>query len=150
MISRNSHWKTNRFQKEAHSRSPLLSHCPTRKRTNGCSFRLDMVRRYLGDCSENLMRIWEVERSLELPLDGGTVTSHADVILDREKGRPDNLAVVDYKSASDQAQNTRFEQQLAVYAVAVSFETHSPLCASPATAEGSSGAPWRSSDARER
>ncbi len=78
----------------------------------------DMVRRYLGSYSDDLLRIWEVERSFELPLEAGTVTGRADVILDREKGRPDNLAVVDYKSASDTVQNARFERQLAVYAAA--------------------------------
>jgi DNA helicase-2/ATP-dependent DNA helicase PcrA len=73
-----------------------------------------LISRYAAEHAEDLHRVWESERPFELRLDGITVTGRADVILDREGGKPDALAILDYKtSTSDEAEHSL---QLQVYA----------------------------------
>ncbi len=77
-----------------------------------------LVRKYVDEFSEDLHRVWATERFFEVNLGNGIVTGRADVILDKEDGRPGRLAIVDYKSASDPRSNERYAQQLAVYSAA--------------------------------
>ena len=46
------------------------------------------------------MRTWATERPFELYLDGVVVSGRADVIYDEHDGVIDNLAIVDYKTAT--------------------------------------------------
>lgn len=57
-----------------------------------------LVSHYLVDHSDDLQRIWEVERPFELHLEHANVMGRADVILDREGGVDGALAIVDYKT----------------------------------------------------
>ncbi|HEX5473577.1 MAG TPA: ATP-dependent DNA helicase [Vicinamibacterales bacterium] len=77
-----------------------------------------LVARYLGEYSGDLLRVWETERPFSLHVDAGVVTGRADVILDEEGGRRGALALVDYKTAADPAQDDVFAFQLAIYAAA--------------------------------
>lgn len=77
-----------------------------------------MVDRYLTDHHADLLRIWQTERPFELHLREGIITGRADVILDREGGVIDRLAIVDYKTANDNKQDSVFAFQLAIYAEA--------------------------------
>jgi len=79
-----------------------------------------LVDRYLGDWSQDLLRVWETERPFALHLPQGIVKGRADVILDLEAGTPGALALVDYKTASaaDIGGDDVFAFQLAVYAAA--------------------------------
>jgi len=77
-----------------------------------------LVGKYLTDYSSDLVRVWETERTFELHLDKGIVNGRADVILDREGGKINSLALVDYKTANDSKSDDIFAFQLAVYAAA--------------------------------
>jgi DNA helicase-2/ATP-dependent DNA helicase PcrA len=77
-----------------------------------------LVDRYIADYSADLLRVWETERAFELHLDGGIVNGRADVILDREGGVANHLAIVDYKTANDPRADDLFAFQLAIYASA--------------------------------
>lgn len=78
----------------------------------------DLIDRYLADYSDDLRRVWEVERPFSLHLANGVVTGRADVILDYENGVPSNLALVDYKTATEKRVDDVFAFQLAIYAAA--------------------------------
>ena len=79
----------------------------------------EAARRIIGDYVDNhegdLHRVWETERPFELHLEGVTVSGRADVILDEEDGVPTRLAIVDYKTSTDD-DITPYELQLQVYA----------------------------------
>ena len=79
----------------------------------------DAARRLIGNYVTNheadLRRVWETERPFELHLDGVTVSGRADVILDKEGGTPTGLAIVDYKTSTDD-DTAPYELQLQVYA----------------------------------
>jgi DNA helicase-2/ATP-dependent DNA helicase PcrA len=77
-----------------------------------------LVGKYLGDYSADLLRVWETERSFELHLDAGVVHGRADVILDREGGKVEHLALVDYKTSNDPRADELFAFQLAIYVAA--------------------------------
>lgn len=77
-----------------------------------------LVSKYLADYSSDLLRVWETERAFELHLQSGIVNGRADVILDREGGIIDQLAIVDYKTANDPKADDVFAFQLAIYASA--------------------------------
>jgi DNA helicase-2/ATP-dependent DNA helicase PcrA len=77
-----------------------------------------MVRRYVEDYREDLLRVWATERPFELHVEDGVVTGRADVILDEEGGHVNSLAIVDYKLAEDPHSLDRYRLQLAVYAAA--------------------------------
>lgn len=77
-----------------------------------------LINKYLKEYSEDLRRIWEIERPFEVHLKNGTLTGRADVILDEEGGHINKLAIVDYKTATDPLRDERYHQQLAVYAAA--------------------------------
>lgn len=81
-----------------------------------------LVRSYVERYSDDLARVWAVERPFELYLDDGVVAGRADVILDREDGRPGSLAIVDYKVAEDPIRDDRYRLQLAVYTAAARGE----------------------------
>lgn len=77
-----------------------------------------LIGRYLTQYKDDLQRIWATERPFEMHLPAGTLSGRADVILERHNGKPDSLAIVDYKTAKDEAQDATFAFQLAVYAAA--------------------------------
>lgn len=57
---------------------------------------------YVSKNHADLMRTWATEYPFELYLDGVVVRGRADVIYDAgENGEPENLVLVDYKTASD-------------------------------------------------
>jgi DNA helicase-2/ATP-dependent DNA helicase PcrA len=73
-----------------------------------------LVTTYVADHADDLYRVWETERPFELHLDGITISGRADVILDHEDGVPSRLAILDYKtSTQDGGEN---DLQLQVYA----------------------------------
>lgn len=82
----------------------------------------NLVVRYLNRHRDDFLRVWATERPFELHLPQGFLTGRADVILDREGGRPDRLAIVDYKSGSDGRGDEQFAFQLQVYAAAARAE----------------------------
>lgn len=82
----------------------------------------NLVTRYLNNHRDDFERVWATERPFELHLPQGFLSGRADVILDREGGRPDSLAVVDYKSGTDSASDENFRFQLQVYAAAARAE----------------------------
>ena len=77
-----------------------------------------LVGTYVESYSADLHRVWAVERPFALHLDAGIVSGRADVILDKEDGRSGALAIVDYKVATDEAREERYQEQLRVYSVA--------------------------------
>ena len=77
-----------------------------------------LVRRYVSDYSDDLRRVWATERPFALHLEGGVIAGRADVILDEEDGQPGALALVDYKVATAEERDERYQRQLQVYAVA--------------------------------
>ena len=82
----------------------------------------NLVTRYLNNHRDDFERVWATERPFELHLPQGFLSGRADVILDREGGRSDSLAVVDYKSGTDSASDENFRFQLQVYAAAARAE----------------------------
>lgn len=77
-----------------------------------------LVHRYVEQYTNDLHRVWAVERPFALHFDDGVVTGRADVILDKEDGETDRLAIVDYKVAKDAVREDRYRLQLAVYTAA--------------------------------
>jgi DNA helicase-2/ATP-dependent DNA helicase PcrA len=77
-----------------------------------------LVRRYVEVYSDDLRRVWAIERPFELHLPDGVVAGRADIILDGERGAPGSLAIVDYKLAHDEAREERYRRQLQVYTAA--------------------------------
>ena len=75
-----------------------------------------LVDRYIESYSDDLERVWEVERPFELHLDGAVVSGRADVILDREGDEQQALALVDYKTSLRRERD--HDLQLQVYASA--------------------------------
>lgn len=73
-----------------------------------------LVTSYAADHPDDLHRVWETERPFELHLDGITVIGRADVILDREGGVPNALAILDYKTST--GEDHADDLQLQVYA----------------------------------
>lgn len=74
-----------------------------------------LVCSYLTEYDDDLRRVWETERPFELHLPAAIITGRADVILDREGGEVQSLAIVDYKTSTDQEANGDYALQLAVY-----------------------------------
>lgn len=74
-----------------------------------------LVRKYMKDHSDDMNRIWEVERPFELALPGVVVFGRADVILDRHEGKAESLAIVDYKTSTE---GRELDLQLQIYTVA--------------------------------
>lgn len=72
-----------------------------------------LVFKYVRNHPEDLMRTWATERPFELYLDGIVVSGRADVIYDEHHGQADNLAIVDYKTATKEEVDPL---QLQVYA----------------------------------
>jgi DNA helicase-2/ATP-dependent DNA helicase PcrA len=77
-----------------------------------------LIDKYLNQYREDLKRIWATERPFEMHLPEGTLSGRADVILSHHNGKPDSLAIVDYKTADDPALDAVFGFQLAVYTAA--------------------------------
>src|SRR5574337_1089855 len=77
-----------------------------------------LVSRYVEDYTDDLKRVWAVERPFELHLEDGIVSGRADVILDQENGRITSLAILDYKIATAEAREKRYRRQLRIYAAA--------------------------------
>jgi DNA helicase-2/ATP-dependent DNA helicase PcrA len=59
-----------------------------------------LITAYATEHADDLHRVWETERPFELHLDGVTVAGRADVILDREGGVDQALAILDYKTST--------------------------------------------------
>lgn len=70
---------------------------------------------YLKDYAEEMNRVWETERPFELAIPGALISGRADVILDLHEGKPDNLAIVDYKTGTE---GQEFDLQLQIYSEA--------------------------------
>jgi DNA helicase II / ATP-dependent DNA helicase PcrA len=77
-----------------------------------------LITTYMERFAPDLTRVWAVERPFALHLDDGVVSGRADVILDNEGGRIGSLAIVDYKVATDEGRESRYEEQLRVYTLA--------------------------------
>ncbi|MCL4299565.1 MAG: DEAD/DEAH box helicase [Anaerolineae bacterium] len=77
-----------------------------------------LIDRYLNKYSQDLFRVWETERPFELHLDKAIITGRADVILDRENGQINSMALVDYKTATDPKSDDIYAFQLAIYTTA--------------------------------
>jgi DNA helicase-2/ATP-dependent DNA helicase PcrA len=75
-----------------------------------------LVRSYVTEYEDDLLRVWETERPFELHLPTAIISGRADVILDREGGEIRSLAIVDYKTSADPAASDDYALQLAVYA----------------------------------
>ena len=79
----------------------------------------ESARKLVGDYMKNyaadMSRVWEVERPFELALPGVVIFGRADVILDRHEGKPDSLAIVDYKTS---AEGRELDLQLQIYTIA--------------------------------
>lgn len=71
-----------------------------------------LVFTYMNDHASDLERVWQIERRFELAVEGALVSGRADVILDRHEGKPDNLAIVDYKTSTGEQE---FDLQLQIY-----------------------------------
>ncbi|MGH3303273.1 MAG: ATP-dependent helicase, partial [Streptosporangiaceae bacterium] len=76
-----------------------------------------LVDTYLDSYQDDLHRVWETERPFELHLPTAIISGRADVILDKEGGDVTALAIVDYKTSTenDSAANEEYDLQLAVY-----------------------------------
>ena len=74
-----------------------------------------LVDLYMKEHGEDMLRVWETERPFELALPGVVVSGRADVILDKEGGKKDRLAIVDYKTEID---DRELGLQLQVYVAA--------------------------------
>jgi DNA helicase-2/ATP-dependent DNA helicase PcrA len=74
-----------------------------------------LVLKYMKDHSADMSRVWEVERPFELALPGVVVFGRADVILDKHEGKPDSLAIVDYKTNTE---GRELDLQLQIYTIA--------------------------------
>jgi DNA helicase-2/ATP-dependent DNA helicase PcrA len=59
-----------------------------------------LIFKYVNEHKDDLKRTWATERPFELYLDGVVVSGRADVIYDEHDGIVDNLAIVDYKTAT--------------------------------------------------
>lgn len=76
---------------------------------------LRLVGTYVRDYSDDLQRIWELERQFELHTPDGLLAGRADVILDNESGQKQGLAIVDYKVSKGEERKDRNELQLRIY-----------------------------------
>ncbi len=70
---------------------------------------------YMTEYDDDLWRVWETERPFELHLPTAIITGRADVILDKEGGEIESLAIVDYKTSTDEEARDDYALQLAVY-----------------------------------
>jgi DNA helicase-2/ATP-dependent DNA helicase PcrA len=70
---------------------------------------------YIARHEEDLQRVWETERPFELHLPTAIISGRADVILDKEGGEIQSLAIVDYKTSTDPEDDEDYGLQLAVY-----------------------------------
>ena len=75
----------------------------------------NLVLDYMKNHADDMTRVWEVERPFELALPGVVVIGRADVILDKHDGKPDSLAIVDYKTSTE---GKELDLQLQIYTVA--------------------------------
>ncbi|MFG2049624.1 ATP-dependent helicase [Micromonospora sp. NPDC048935] len=80
-----------------------------------------LVLAYATQHEADLYRVWETERPFELHLDGVIIAGRADVILDKEGGITNALAIVDYKTSTS-AGEADHALQLQVYADAARRE----------------------------
>ncbi len=77
-----------------------------------------LLHRYRKEWRADLERVWATERPFEIHTEDGILAGRADVILGHENGHPDSLAIVDYKTSTDDDRDPVFAFQLAVYAAA--------------------------------
>lgn len=73
-----------------------------------------LLRTYADKHQDDLHRVWESERPFELRLEGITISGRADVILDKEGGVTNALAILDYKTST--SPDSSHDLQLQVYA----------------------------------
>jgi DNA helicase-2/ATP-dependent DNA helicase PcrA len=74
-----------------------------------------LIHKYMDEYSEDTTRTWQTERPFELEVEGALIIGRADVILDKQDGVVNNLAIVDYKTAVGEQE---FDLQLQIYAEA--------------------------------
>jgi DNA helicase-2/ATP-dependent DNA helicase PcrA len=74
-----------------------------------------LLRSYVTEYDDDLRRVWETERPFELHLPTAIITGRADVILDKEGGDVQSLAIVDYKTSTDPEASADYALQLSVY-----------------------------------
>lgn len=77
-----------------------------------------LVKSYVAEYADDLMRVWQLERPFELHLEGAIVSGRADVILDGEDGMAGSMAILDYKTSVSPMSNRLHEFQLAIYSAA--------------------------------
>lgn len=77
-----------------------------------------LVNNYLRKYSTDLYRVWDIERPFEVHIANSTLAGRADLILDKASGKIGQLAIVEYKTATDPMRDERYQLQLAVYAAA--------------------------------
>lgn len=78
-----------------------------------------LLRSYVRDFGDDLLRVAVSERPFTMRLDEGTVAGRADVLLD---GGTEGLDLVDYKVAAEGTREARYRLQLQVYAAAARAE----------------------------
>lgn len=72
-----------------------------------------LVQRYVDSYGDDLKRVWAVERPFELHLPTAVVSGRADVILEGQDGETSSLAIVDYKTATNESSD--HDRQLQIY-----------------------------------
>ncbi|MFC1671059.1 UvrD-helicase domain-containing protein [Spirochaetota bacterium] len=83
---------------------------------------INLVKRYVNEYSDDLLRVWETERPFQLQLSEGRISGRADIIFYHDEGKPDNLVFVDYKTSSDPHNEEYYQMQMQVYATAARDE----------------------------
>lgn len=81
-----------------------------------------VVDAYLTDFSDDLARVWDVERPFELHLAGVSLAGRADVVLAGEGGVAGGLALVDYKTRPVHDGDATLDLQLKLYTAAARAE----------------------------
>lgn len=92
-----------------------LANKPGYEQMRGSAERL--VSEFVERSRDDLERVWETERPFELHLPNATVAGRADVILDRENGQRGAMAIVDYKTATEDDDRVH-RLQLQIYTAA--------------------------------
>jgi len=77
----------------------------------------ELVLNYTNDYADDLKHVWETERPFELHLPTAVISGRADVILDMAGEQIQSLAIVDYKTATDNDPEAKagYDLQLSVY-----------------------------------
>jgi DNA helicase-2/ATP-dependent DNA helicase PcrA len=77
-----------------------------------------LISNFLVNHGDDLLKVWQTERTFELRLDAAILTGRADVLLHTDNASSNSVALVDYKTARDPEALDLHKFQLAVYAAA--------------------------------